>query len=59
VIWVWGSALVVPGLGYTLTGAGWATAPVAATSNTNAVTRVTANALLTPALSCRGTSCNL
>src|SRR6516165_1421612 len=27
VIWVWGSALFVFGSGYTLTGAGWATAP--------------------------------
>ena len=59
VIWVWGSALAVFGLGYTLTDGGCARAPAAALSDTNAATSVTANALLTAAVNCLGTSCNL
>ncbi len=59
VIWVWGSELVEPGSGYTLTAAGWADAPAAAARNMNAATTVAATALLIHAFVCLETTCNL
>ena len=75
VIWVWGSELADPGSGYTLTAGDWATAPPAATSDTNttatsdantavssdanAVTSATAPALLLDPFGCPETSCKL
>lgn len=58
VICVWGSELVDPGSGYTLT-VGWAVAPAAATRQTNAATTVAAAPLPVHVFSCLETACNL
>ena len=57
-IWVPGSALVVFGIGNTLT-VGCADAPAAASRHTNAATNVTAIVLPILLFSCPKTSCNL